>query len=654
MRLMLMRFLRYSAGAILAAASLTAWALPFEHGEIKGHFDTTVSLGATVRMQQADPALYGITNGGTSRSVNDDDGNLGFDKGDVVSAVAKATHEFEVSWRNVGLFSRASYFYDDIAAGASKREDRFAADGTATRDRALYDYELGDEGRDRLESEIDLLDLFVYGRFNLAGRTLSARFGKQVVSWGESSFIGNGINVINPVDVARIRTPGAEVKEALIPTSMLWSSMQLTDDLSAEVVWMTSYRETEVDPRGSFFSTSDIASDDGNKAVVTFGRRKDDNLATTSPAADPAAMVWLPREATPDVKAAEKQYGVSLRYFAQALNNTEFGLYYVTYHSRTPIISAIRGTSGAPGSGTTNSLNLAAPTCSQSPVAGCRASYFTEFPDNIDLYGLSFNTTAPLGIAVQGEYSFRPNQPIQISGSELVLASLGLTNSVTGQGTADHDADATTPELPTAALTVAPGTIISGFRRVDMHQAQATFTKALGPTLGAQQFALVSEFGVTRLDLPDGIYFNGPGAGLPGPGSGRGTGAQPQGAAAGGSIQTEGFADRTSWGYRLVGRMDYENVIGAAGLSPRLVFAHDVNGVGPSFNQDTKAVTVGLAMNYLQRWQADLGYTTFFGGRTYEGTDPLPAPTGQPQTYASSANQSKDRDFLAVSVSYAF
>ena len=653
MRVSVMKICRKSAGLLLVAMPLTAMALPFDYGEFKARLDTTLSLGTTLRMEDVDSALIGITNGGTSRSVNEDDGNLAFGKGDVLSAVIKATHEVEAEWRNYGIFSRVTYFYDDIASHAASREDRFAANGTAVSDRLQEEYELGGQGRDRLGSELDLLDLFVYGRFNIGDKALSARFGRQVVSWGESSFISNGINSINPIDVARFRTPGAELKEALIPTSMLWSSMQLTKNLSAEVVWMTSYRETELDPRGSFFSTSDIASDDGDKVIVTFGRRKDDNLTTTSPLADPAAMVWLPRDITPEPAAAEKQYGVALRYFAQFLNDTEFALYYLTYHSRTPLLSAVRGPSGAPGGGTSNSLNLAAPTCSQSPVAGCRASYFTEFPDNIDLYGISFNTTAPFGVAVQGEYSFRPNQPIQISGAELILASLGLTNSVTGLGTFDHDADPTTAELPTA-VTVAPGTIIRGFRRVDMHQAQATFTKALGPTLGAQQFALVSEIGVTQLDLPDGIYFAGPGAGLPGPGSGRGTNAQPQGAAAGGSIQTEGFADRTSWGYRLVGRMDYENVIGSAGLSPRLVFAHDVNGVGPSFNQDTKAVTLGLAMNYLQRWQADIGYTAFFGGRTYEGTDPLPAPAGQPQTFATSANSNNDRDFLALSVSYAF
>jgi hypothetical protein len=667
--------LRLGAGVVLLSVPLGASAFSFELGQVDGSFDTVVSVGATMRMEDRDAALVGIANGGTARTVNEDDGNLGFEKNDLVLAVAKSTHDLVLKWRNFGVLSRVNLFYDDVAAGASHREDRFNPDGTVKADRAPNDYELGSRGRDRLELEADLLDLFAYGSFNVGERSLSARFGKQVVSWGESTFIGNGINSINPIDVAKIRTPGAELKEALIPTAMLWGSMQLNDKLSFEAVWQTAYQKTEIDPRGSFFSSSDIASDDSDRAIVSFGRREDDNLITRAPGGPGAtntgsASVWVPRQSGPKTEDGMKQFGAALHYFAEALGNTEFGLYFLTYHSRTPLLSVVRGGGSSPGSGTTNSLNLALPTCSaDASNANCRATYFTEYPDNIELYGMSFNTDGPAGIAIQGEYSYRPNQPIQISGTELILATLGLPNSVTGQGftAVDTDGDPNTPPtfVPDAFL-VPRGTVIRGFDRVHMHQAQSTLTKAFGPTIGADQFVLLGEVGVTWLDLPSRQYFSGPGAALPGPGSGGPIPANPavpngqaDGAASGGSIQREGFADRTSWGYRMVGRMDFESVIGAGSLSPRLVWAHDVNGVGPSFNQDTKAITAGLSFNYLQRWGADLAYTSFFGGRTYSGADALPAPTSrdgvpQAQTFATSANPSNDRDFLSLSVSYAF
>jgi hypothetical protein len=114
-----------------------------------------------------------------------------------------------------------------------------------------------------------------------------------------------------------------------------------------------------------------------------------------------------------------------------------------------------------------------------------------------------------------------------------------------------------------------------------------------------------------------------------------------------------GYATQSSWGYRLAGNLSYPNAIGPATLVPRFVFAHDVRGVGPTFNQGTKAATLGLGLNYRQLWQADLIYTTFWGGRTYSGVDP--AATGsQPRSYATSANPLKDRDFVSLSVSYSF
>lgn len=637
--------LRAGIGGIFMLIPLHASAFPFELGPVKGRLDTTVSAGVTLRMEDRDDALIGIANGGTARSVNDDDGNYGFDQGDVVSAVAKATHDLEFTHGNYGLFSRFSYFYDQAASDADKLEDRLNAAGFATANRELGQYELGKRGRERLESKADLLDLFVYGRFDVGGRALSARYGKQVVSWGESTFIQNSINSINPVDVARLRSPGAEIKEGLIPTAMAWASLQLSDNASVEAVWLTEYEKTRIDPRGSFFSTNDFASNDGNKAVVSFGRRNDDNRVSDFANSPGSGNAYVPRQGGPEVEDAEQQYGVALRYFAEELGNTEFGLYYLTLHSRVPLVSAIRG-------GATNPANLAVATCAEdAAAAGCRATYFTEFPDNIDLYGISFNTDGPYGVAIQGEYSYRPDLPLQLAGTEVLLTALGVPSSI-------------------SATPVAAGSYVQGFREVEAHQAQVTLTKAFGPTFGAQQFLMLGEVGYNRFDLPEDQRFNGPGAGLPS------CGFVPAGtlaAVSNGSCQEAvggGYGTTSSWGYRLVNRMDFENAIGPMGISPRLVFAHDVNGVGPNFNKDTKAITVGVAFNYLQRWQADIGYTTFFDGRTYSGTDPVPPGTdinpdpnvvtltpgdaSQSMDFATSANPNKDRDFLAISLSYAF
>lgn len=599
----------------LALTPLTSHSLGFDLGPVSATFDTTLSVGASMRTEDPDAALIGIANGGTSRSVNDDDGNLNYEAGDLVSAAVKATHDLDLRYGNAGIFARTTYFYD----------------GQADSDRDYF----GKRGKDRLVSEIALLDLFFYADYQVNGRNGSLRVGNQVVNWGESTFIQNGINAANPIDVAKLRTPGSELKEALLPLPMIWSSLALSRNLSVEGMWIWNFREIEIDPRGSFFSTNDFLSDDGDRAYVSFGRRNDQHNNDLPISATNAAL-GSPRTSSlgrPDDET--HQYGFALRYFAEWLNQTEIGLFYTKYHSRIPLASAQRSAPGAPA-----------------PLNILGATYYADYPEDIELYGISFNTGGPLGIALQGEYSYRPNLPVQLAATELLLAAFRLPNTI----------DAAEGVNPATAPTD-----LQGYRRTAAHQVQMTGTKAFGPSLGASQFVLLGEAAVNILELDKDLLFNGPGATLPS--CGNPGGAPLLAAVSNGSCQEAvggGYADRTSWGYRMVTRLDYDNVMGAVGVSPRLVFQHDVNGVGPNFNQDAKAITLGFSFNYLQSWQADLSYTNFFDGRSYSGTDPIPPGTqlnattaapgsaGQSQSFETSANPNEDRDFVSLNISYAF
>ena len=37
----------------------------------------------------------------------------------------------------------------------------------------------------------------------------------------------NGINVVNPIDVSKLRVAGAELKEAFLPVDMIWGSFEM-------------------------------------------------------------------------------------------------------------------------------------------------------------------------------------------------------------------------------------------------------------------------------------------------------------------------------------------------------------------------------------------------------------------------------------------
>ncbi len=61
---------------VLSFSSLSpVYAVDFEHGEIQGSFDTTVSYGQIHRTQSQAAELIGVSNGGTAFSVNGDDGS---------------------------------------------------------------------------------------------------------------------------------------------------------------------------------------------------------------------------------------------------------------------------------------------------------------------------------------------------------------------------------------------------------------------------------------------------------------------------------------------------------------------------------------------------------------------------------------------------
>lgn len=656
----------------LAGGSTSVMAFEFQHGELSGSFDTTVSLGALWRMEKPESSLISIANGGTSRDPNSDDGNLRYKRGELVSTVLKATHDLELKYHNFGAFVRGSYFYDPT----------IRAKDSLTRD-----------ARDILGSDAEILDAYVRGNFKVGDRNLNLRLGKQVVSWGESTFIQNGINVLNPVNVSRLRAPGSELKEGFIPTTMAYASQELTDNLSVEVALLTEWKKTKIDPAGSFFSTNDFVSEGGNIAYTGFGRRNDINGNAGVFPSNANAALWAPRSKDRDA-SNDGQYGIAFRYFSPELNNTEFGFFHANYHSRTPFVSGYRGGISAAGTISNNigafeqgvltaaGVPLAAtgnPACTAlniptfgalhtagnigalmgqgltldqatnlsalnatnaacAAAAGRAGTYFVEYPEDIKLFGFSFNTALPNGIALQGEYSYRPNQPLQLPSAELLGAALGIGNQLTSTD-------------PVQAASVAYGTEIKGYRRVRMHQVQVTGTKAFGPTFGAEQLVVVGEVGYTRLELPSNIKFAASGCHLPQVGS--------SASSAFNSTSSGCFATENSWGYRLVGRLDYPNAIGAVTVSPRVAFSHDVDGRSPTFNEGAKALTLGFGFNYRQNWQADIAYTAFFGGKKISGTDTPNAasgalPAGQSASYASHTNPMVDRDFLSISLSYSF
>lgn len=616
----MLRFSGVAAGMLAMATGANA--LSWQNGDFSLTFDTTISYGASMRLSERDDKLVGKANldpligllpleeqlNRPGRfSVNVDDGNLKYDDGDLFSNAIKWTSDISFDYKSFGGFMRFSYFYD------FENEDR---------------NDISDTAKIFIGERFRLLDAYVFKDFDVGENMFgSVRLGRQVVSWGESTFIQQGINVINPVDVSKLRVAGAELKEAFLPLDMITFSFSFNENLSMEALYMFEFEQTDPDPSGTYFSTNDFATPGGEYVMLGFGRTpqcgeiipldpSNPNSFACSGVVDlPAALQRATIGSTIQRKHVagaddDGQYGVSFNYYAPQLNETEFGFYYLNYHSRLPLLSGIAVTTNVPNSG----------------------RYFVEYPEDIDLFGLSFNTTInSLGISLQGELSYRPNVPLQFDDVELLFAALSPLNQIL-PNPYEH--------FNSQLGDYNPGDVVQGWERHRVSQLQFTATKLFGPNniFKANQIALVGEIGFTNVwDLPDQdiLRYNGPGSdtgGGPSELSG-GAGRNPV------TLDSAYFATPFSWGYRLVTRLEYNNAFGTAfNILPRLAFNHDVNGTTPgpggNFVEDRKSITLGMEAVYLEKWSADISYTNFSG--------------------AGDRNLIGDRDFASINFKYSF
>ncbi|MEN2507323.1 DUF1302 domain-containing protein [Stutzerimonas stutzeri] len=606
--------------AIALGSVAPAYAVTFTIGEIEGQLDSSMSIGASWSTADRDMDLVGINNGGRGFTQTGDDGRLNFKKGETFSKIFKGIHDLELRYGESGAFIRGKYWYDFEL----KDEHRLFKD-------------ISDSNRKEAaqSSGAQILDAFLYHNYYLGELPGTVRIGKQVVSWGESTFIGNSINSINPLDAAAFRRPGAEIKEGLIPVNMLYVSQSINDRLSMEAFYQLEWDQTIVDNCGTFFG-SDVAADgcDDNYHVGSAA------IAPLQPLAAAFGQgfdvtsegVVVPRGGDRDARDSG-QYGFAFRWLG---DTAEYGAYFMNYHSRTPIVStqtasgvvdmagnplfgsAVGGAVAVPGGPCDPAVfGAATPQCVRGVAGGIVQSaalgngrYYLEYPEDIRLYGMSFSTTLPTGTAWAGEISYRPNAPVQINATDLTRA---LLNPIAG-GTAS----------PVASIEGADN---RGYNRKEITQVQTTFTHFFDQVLGAGRVTVVGEVGyahVGGLESTSELRY--------GRDSAYGTPDDPVQLAAYGN---DGFVTSNSWGYRLRALADYSNVFAGVNLTPNVSFSHDVHGYGPNglFNEGSKAVSVGVDAVYQNSYTASLSYTDFFGG---------------------DYNTLVDRDFLALSVGVNF
>ncbi|XOV77932.1 MAG: DUF1302 domain-containing protein [Aestuariibacter sp.] len=677
------------------AASMPAQSASWSYGDLNITFDSTFSIGTSIRAEDRDfdkiakssqPNLdwsgYNILsnvvyegediwriNADTGAySANGDLGNLNFDNGEAFSTVFKGVHELDLNWGDYGFFMRGMYYYDfEMMDGERPWKNQISSQINAF-DRP-NDPCRDARAEENLCKDVRLLDAFFYADFWLGDVPVTFRLGDQVISWGESTFIQHGINNINPVDVTRARAPGAELKEVFIPVGTVFANASLTDTLGISVYYQYEWEKSILPVAGSYFATNDFAGDGGylNNIQLSFTRNPDLDLDyllwslnnvgdATRAGADPAQMAAAVLGHSTKVALREKgdrfykdaedngQYGIKLSYFSEELNNTEFGFYHLNYHSKRPLLV------GLSADYTNASLAHDVAYLASNQVTADNVTDLTSFakaeaifPEDIKLYGISFNTSVG-ETAIAGEITYRKDEPLQMDDVTLLyaafpeqLAAAGLRPDLAGISQYDQY----------IGRAPVPGERIDGVIELDTLQIQGSASHIFGPVLGTDNLIGLVEVGYVQInDMPDPSVLA-----LEAPGTHRSVPLVPLtnpdgsvtsrtglhvGLSNGPEVDSQ-FATDDAWGYRLLGVADFNNVYSGVNLRVRATFAHDVEGTTPNpmflFVEDRKSSSVSFTFDYLSKMSASFSYNAFWGG--------------------GAANGLSDRDFISFDFKYS-
>lgn len=649
---------------LLVAAHANAVEFSFAEGEVNGSIDTTVSYGQLWRVQGQDK---------TNNDINGNDGNRNFDTG-LVSEVYKVTSDLEVTYQNYGAFVRGTAFYDTQIM--DKRNDYYDANTPA---QPSQNYPNDDsftyETRHKAGRNAEILDAYVYGNWDVADMPVGARLGRQVFNWGEGIFYRGGVNTTNPVDAAKFRLPGSELKEVLVPVEALSFNLGLTDNLSMETFYQFNWKETAIDPVGTYFSETDLFADGGNTAYNQSGSLA--SALTPNPAfgglslyqvsaLNPANGLKGSQFATKDAfKVAsiggdlnakdDGQFGVSFKYVMEELNSTEFGAYFVNYHSKEPYINAdINAAYGGMTAGQFNNLANSAAVqgaAAQAAIAqglpvipavtgplsqriagglvavdvANQVGARREYVEDIRTYGLSFNTTLD-ETSVFGELAYRPNLPIGIATTNDLLGQLlgQATNVALGQNIS----------VGGQSVGLNGNRTLSNYERVEAFNTSIGAIQNFGTALSfdslfgvaelASEHVRGSDLQYTGLNASTGkvenLYYSG----------------RPNGSYAGGYDRDDQI-NKNAYGYTLLLQGTWNDVYAGVNLSPFVVYKDDFEGNSHqtgNFIEGRKAYTLGLRASYMNALEAELQYTEFYG--------------------AGQNNNTRDRDNVGLNVKYSF
>lgn len=307
-------------------------------------------------------------------SPNADDGDRNFDKG-TVSNRLDVLSEVDVIYKNkVGFRVSGSAWYDDAyrnldntsSATSNHIENGAPALGLSNSAKRFHK---GPSG--------EILDAFLFGRFELGDMPVNVKAGRHSIFWGEailSPIHGVGYGQA-PLDLRKaLSVPGTEAKELLLPRNALSAQMQVNPELSLAAQYFLDWKPFRLPESGSYLGGYDMLLDGGESLI-----------------AGPGVSFLRGKDVEPDKLG---DWGLSARWSPEMLDGT-IGFYYRKTSDITP----------------------------QVHIAPLSGKYYLVYPGDIDVYGISLSKNIQ-GISVGADLSYRRNMPLMSDAVVILPAAL--------------------------------------------------------------------------------------------------------------------------------------------------------------------------------------------------------------------------------------
>ncbi|SFQ29178.1 DUF1302 domain-containing protein [Pseudomonas borbori] len=325
--------------------------------DTKLQWDNTVRYNLGARVESRDSKL--------GNNPNYDESDYKFDKGEIVTNRLDLYSQLDFEYKQkLGFRISGSGWYDHAYRDSSVNQNPALKEG-GWESSYIGDRYSADTRRNHRGLHGEVLDAFVFGRYDVGEVPVQVRVGRLANVWGEAL-----LDPLNSISYSQsplsfrtsLATPGATINEVFRPVGQVSMQAGLTPELALEFQYFLEWEENQFPDGGTYLGLADVLGNGPQQLPLAPG-------------------FSLPR--TSDLEPSQSgEWGVALKLTPDWFDGT-LGFYHRNVSEKNPWLMLTANDSG---------------------LSGYRLSY----AENTELYAMSLGTNIS-GISVGTELIYRKN-----------------------------------------------------------------------------------------------------------------------------------------------------------------------------------------------------------------------------------------------------